>query len=243
LVGLVELWGGLCAGLEATLRNGWKVHRYVYFDCAEEVRQVARYRVESLRAQYPQQLSREVVERAFDCWPHDVRCIQPAHVQQLSSLGGAVVLWAGWECQDLSAAGSGKGLQGARSSTFFPLHDVWQQLCARLGGKFAYVLENTAMQVPWQRSAVVRQDYHRLVQLLGEPLQLDATQFGSRAHRLRFFRTNLAPVQRLRQVLSMAQRPPRRTVQQILDPGRFCRDVLAPDEPPFHCYNVMGSPR
>ena len=240
---LVELFGGLCAGLEACLRNGIAVRQYVYCDRDQQVQLVARHRLAYLQGVYPQLLPVSAVAGALELWPQDVREIEPRHVHQLRELGGAVMLWAGWECQDLSAAGSGRGLQGRRSSTFFPLHDVLGQLRTQLGGSFAYVLENTAMDVPWQRSTVVRQDYRHLVQLLGEPLQLDAAQFGSRAHRLRLYWTNLAPVQLLQPVLQRTQRDQALTVQQILDPGRRCRGVEVDDAPPFFCCNVAGQQR
>jgi hypothetical protein len=109
---VVELFGGMCAGLEAVLRNGWRVQQYVYADRDEGVRRVAAHRLATLAAKYPQQLPLSAVQHAFTFWPQDVLQLQPLHFHQLQQLPGSVVLWAGWECQDLSPAGSGKGLQG-----------------------------------------------------------------------------------------------------------------------------------
>jgi hypothetical protein len=125
---LVELFGGLCAGSEACLRNGWKVARYVYSDRDPAVRRVAWHRVAALAAEYPEQLSLEACEGAFSLWPQDVGDIRSHHVEQLRCLGKPCMLWAGWECQDLSPAGSGRGLAGRHSSTFFALHGVLEQL-------------------------------------------------------------------------------------------------------------------
>jgi hypothetical protein len=57
------------------------------------------------------------------------------------------LLVAGWECLDLSNAGSGQGLRGCHSSTFFPLMDV----CASLQLfqpklSAAFLFEHTSIQ-------------------------------------------------------------------------------------------------
>jgi site-specific DNA-cytosine methylase len=239
---VVELFGGLCAGLEACLRNGWKVVQYVYVDKDDAVRRVAAYRVAGLAAAYPDQLPLAACEGAFTRWPQDVDRIRAEHVEQLKQQGRPCVLWAGWECQDLSPAGSGKGLAGRHSSTFFALHKVLVQMQEQLGDRLGYVLENTAMDVPWQRSGVVREDFRRLQELLGPPLQLDAAQFGSRAHRLRCYWTNLAAHAQMDRVLHAVARPAGRLVQDVLGPGRVCRQVKKTDSPPFYVCNVAGEP-
>jgi site-specific DNA-cytosine methylase len=239
---VVELFGGLCAGLEAVLKNGWKVRQYVYADKDAGVRRVAAHRLAALAAKYPAQLPLSAVQQAFTFWPQDVWQLQSRHLQQLEQLTGSVVLWAGWECQDLSPAGFGKGLLGPRSSTFFALHSVLQGLQQRLGPRLAWVLENTAMDVPWQPHQQVLDDAVWLRQQLGEPVLLDAAQFGSKAHRLRYYWTNLAPVPLLTQVLSLAERPPGQLVQRILGPGRQCRPVARNDASPFYVCNRVGQP-
>jgi hypothetical protein len=84
---LVELFGGLCAGLEACLRNGWVVHRYLYVDKDPAVRGMAAHRLALLRAQYPCQLSSAACAAAFTSWPQDVTALGQQHVQQLWSGG------------------------------------------------------------------------------------------------------------------------------------------------------------
>ena len=239
---VVELFGGLCAGLEACLRNGWNVEQNLYVDKNPAVRQVAKHRLAGLVAEYPEQLPLTACKGAFSRWPQDVGELGREHLVQLQQAGRPCMLWAGWECQDLSPAGSGKGLAGKHSSTFFALHRVLVQLQGMLGDRLGYVLENTAMDVPWQQSEVVREDFRRLQEMLGPPLQLDAAQFGSRAHRLRCYWTNLAPQQQMEQALGMAVRPVGRLVQDILGPGRRCRQVQRTDSLPFYVCNVAGQP-
>ena len=239
---MVELFGGLCAGLEACLRNGWVISRYVYVEKDAAVRGLAGHRLHRLSQQYPAQLPRAAWAEAFGFWPQDVLALGDQHLAQLQRVAGPVLVWAGWECQDLSAAGAGRGLVGSRSSTFFALHRVLLGLQQRLGPRLAWVLENTAMDVPWQSSVAVVADAQLLRKVLGEPLVLDAAQFGSRAHRLRYYWTSLGQQRVLARVLAAAVRPEGRTVQGILGPGRRCRPVRRNDAPPFYCCNRVGQP-
>lgn len=239
---VVELFGGMCAGLEACLRNGWHVGRYEYVDRDAEVRAVAKYRLHALSEQYGPQLPVAAWQPGFSGWPQDVADLGEQQAAQLQASQCQVLVWAGWECQDLSAAGSGCGLLGPRSSTFIALHKWLHKLQQKLGARLAWVLENTAMDVPWQRSEAVKQDAKLLCKLLGQPVVLDAAQFGSRAHRLRCFWTNLAPQQQLAALLGAAVRPTGRLVQDILGPGRSCKPVGRSDQPPLYCCNVVGQP-
>jgi hypothetical protein len=240
---VIELFGGLCAGLEACLRNGWAVRQYIYVDKDPAVRQVAAYRLACLMAQYPEQLSHESCRMAFSFWPQDVYELRSQHLQQLQGLGGPCLVWAGWECQDLSPAGAGRGLQGLHSHTFYPLHSILQQLQHLLGPQLGWVLENTAVDVPWQSHQQALVDLAEIKATLGEPLVVDAAQFGSRAHRLRYFWTNLAPHSALQQLLQQVHRPPGLLVRHILGPGRSCQPVRWDDCAPFYPCNRVGQPR
>ena len=71
-VTLYEPLGGLCAGLEAVLRSGIKVHRYIYSDISPSAQAVARHRISRLRERYPQQLTAEATARTFNTLHMDV---------------------------------------------------------------------------------------------------------------------------------------------------------------------------
>ncbi|KIY99053.1 Retrovirus-related Pol polyprotein from transposon gypsy [Monoraphidium neglectum] len=131
-----EPFGGLCAGLEAALRAGVKVGRYIYADTAAVAQKVARFRLQSLAALYPAQLSPTACDDAFVTLPQDIYATTPEAIQAaVRQAPGPWLVVAGWECQDLSNAGGGAGLE----------------------------------------------------------VLLDAARFGSYAHRLRNFWTNLLP--------------------------------------------------
>ena len=240
---VVELFGGLCAGLEACLRNGLTVKHYIYADKDPGVRNIAVHRVANLLAKYPSQLQQAAVHSMFTFWPQDVTLLDSSHIQQLASLGGQVMVWAGWECQDLSPAGSGKGLGGQHSCTFYSLLHVLVWMQQQLWPPPAWVVENTYMQAPWQRSAAVLADFQTIVGQLGELLVVDAARFGSRAHRVRDYWTNLASVSLLNGVQQRIVRAPGITVQQILGAGRVANGVSEPSLPPFYPCNIPGEAR
>ena len=50
---LYEPFGGMCAGLEAVLRNGIAVNRYLYSDSDPAARSVAHFRVDTLAGRFP----------------------------------------------------------------------------------------------------------------------------------------------------------------------------------------------
>jgi hypothetical protein len=52
-------------------------------------------------------------------WPQDVNEISNCHVQQFGQLGGQVIIWAGWKCQNPSPAGSGRGLGGGGATQLY----------------------------------------------------------------------------------------------------------------------------
>ena len=56
--------------------------------------------------------------------------------------GKADLAWASFPCQDLSLAGSGEGLGGARSGTFWPFWRLIEQLCGEGRPPRVVVLEN-----------------------------------------------------------------------------------------------------
>ena len=56
--------------------------------------------------------------------------------------GTADLAWASFPCQDLSLAGAGAGLKGARSGTFYPFWDLMRGLVDEGRGPKVIALEN-----------------------------------------------------------------------------------------------------
>lgn len=136
---VVEVFGGMATWLEALLRNGLKVSKYIFCDNEPITRKVASHRLSLLQAAYPGQLLATACIDAFSTLPQDVRYIQEAHIQRL---GPVDILIAGWECQGFSAVGLGKGLQNARSGLYKDLVQILTWLKTH-NPECAYILENT----------------------------------------------------------------------------------------------------
>ena len=137
---VIELFGGLCAGLDMCMRNQVKVARYVYCDIDHQAQEVARYRINSMAAQYPHLFSMDAVVRGG---PSDVTLITPSLLRRWVRAAGTspILVVAGWPCQDLSAAGKHAGLKGARSGLIYPLTSIIKQLQALAPGRVAYLLD------------------------------------------------------------------------------------------------------
>ena len=241
---LCELFGGLCAGLEMALRNGLRIHTYIYVDKDPVCRDIAQHRIHQLMAQYPHLLPATAVASAFDLFTQNVWLITSSHLAALAArLPQQWLVVGGWECQDLSPAGTCTGLEGDHSNTFFPMLQVigaLQQLQQRLPP--AYLIENTAFQYNW-KSVVVRETHFKHVcTALGTPVCIDAAQFNSYAHRLRNYWTNLCDIELLTAAVSQVRRRPGLQVQHILQPGRQAGAAIRDDQPPRYPCNQQGQP-
>jgi hypothetical protein len=242
-VTLFEPFGGLCAGLEMVLRNGVHVTRYIYADSSPAARRVAAHRAAHLSATYPDLLPHSATRSMLTSIPQNVRDIDTAQLLQAGAADGTQwLLVAGWECQDLSAAGGGAGLFGKRSRTFFDLTRILGAL-QRLQPALppGYLLENAPMQHNWQ-SQPIREVFPTVCAAIGTPTLVDAAQMGSFAHRLRNWWSNLAAPARTACALSYVKRDPNRFVNSILDPGRFTRPVARADTFPMHTCNLTSLP-
>jgi len=224
---LYEPFGGICAGLEMVLKAGTPVKAYLYSDISPVCRKVAVHRIQQLRAQFPHLLPASAVEHTFSMLPQDVKEVTTSHLLTASHVfPNQWLVVGGWECQNLSPAGDGKGLSGSKSSTFYDLVRIigaMQQLQKQLPP--AYLIENTALQHNWNSEQVRKDDFRTVCSYLGHPVCLDAAQFNSLAHRVRDWWTNLCPHEHLTVALSYAKRSPGLKVQDILPPGRVASRV------------------
>jgi hypothetical protein len=239
---LLEVFGGVCAGLEMCLRNGTPVKQYLYLDCDPISQRIAAHRIAQLMALYPLLLPPSAVAGAF-ALPQDVRALTTDHLLAVgaSEQEHPWLIVGGWPCQDLSPAGKGLGLRGERSSLLHELVRVigaLQQLQPRMPP--AYVIENVPFQ--FNSSEQLREDFTLACNIIGEPTVLDAAQFGSLAHRVRNFWSNLCSPQQLAAAAARVQRPAGRTVQLALGPGRHPQAVKHPDMPPRYPCNEPGQP-
>ncbi|KAJ9531042.1 hypothetical protein QJQ45_000957 [Haematococcus lacustris] len=216
---LLELFGGLCAGLDMCLRNGISVHQYIYCDTDPAAQRVAYHRLAHLSAQYPAQLPPCAYAAAFTTLPSDVRHVTTKQLVHCGATAGRQwLVVAGWECQDLSPAGSQAGMHGPHSSTYtacLRIVGALQQLQRSLPP--AYIFENAAVQHNFISSAV-RGQLQPLCHMFGEPLCFDAAMVGSYAHRVRNYWTNLCDTAAAACVLAHATRGPIQLLQRPRGP-------------------------
>ncbi len=217
---LYEPFGGLCAGLEMIMQCRIPVKKYLYSDIDLVAQSLAQVRMETLHIQYGALFPSRAFKSPF-ALPQDINLVTSDDLLKHGAYDQDTqwIIFAGWECQDLSPAGQGKGLAGPRSSTFYPLID----LCATLQLLQptlppAFLFENTAMQTHKDPNISVR-DYNVIFSIIGQPVLLDAARFGAGAHRLCNFRTNLALPHHLTCCAAYIHRDPTLFASMWLDPG------------------------
>lgn len=245
---VLEVFGGLCACLEAALRAGWPVQAYLYVDSDPVAQAVARHRCGQLAWQYPELLPASALEGTFSKLPQCVyQCVQLDLPALVAAHPGQWLVGGGWECTDLSPAGCSRGLAGARSATYYPmlrLLGALQQACVRTQQPApGYLLENVAFQFNWRSEQVATADFAEVLADLGEPMLLDAAQFGSYAHRLRNFWCNLISPAEMHQLCHVIQPPSRQRADDALQPGRLSAAVSRDDRSPYFPCNRRGKER
>jgi site-specific DNA-cytosine methylase len=171
---VIELFGGMCGGLQMLLDNGFTIRQYFYCDVSPAARQVAEHRLMSLHSQFPAQFP-------FEAWPHAFSLPQDVYLLDREALlqagcdnGRQWFFIAGFECQDLSPAGRGRGLFGPRSQTFFPMLQVLGELQILQHEALLpmYFIENTDMNSVDSSTVAVRSAYDEICSLIGIPVSL-----------------------------------------------------------------------
>ena len=220
------------------LRNGMRITRYLYSDTGNAATRVARHRCNTLSQRYTDQFPPGAWADAFNALPQDVRQIGAAELKAAGGLQQQWLVVAGWECQDLSSAGNGSGLDGEHSSTFHDLVRIvgmLQQLQPTRPP--AYLFENAPMQYNHTHPQVRDVFFPQICSIIGHPTVLDAAQFGARAHRLRNFWTNMATPEQLQVALSHFPRP-NVSIADIL-PSHLVTQMCSQAEPaPWYPCNI-----
>jgi hypothetical protein len=86
-------------------------------------------------------------------------------------------------------------------------------------------------------------DFEVICSIIGQPVLLDAARFGSGAHRLRNFWTNLALPHHLICCANQVHRNPNLFADKWLDPGRETINAAHSDFLPFYPCNKKGERR
>jgi hypothetical protein len=234
---LLELFGGIGTSLAAVLQAGIKVQRYVYIDTDDAARQVAKYHSRGLRVRFPELLTTTALLSASSSLTGDISLISK---KDLHWLGHVDLVIAGWPYQGMSMARNQNGLQDGHSSRFYDMVRVIRYLQTSQRRPPSYIVENIPV-VSSLRSRMLESMY-KIHSILGVPVLIDAAAVGSRAHRPRFWWTNLAPTELLQSAIGHTRRLDV-YVSDILDPHRTPRRVYHDDQVPLAVVNRKGEPR
>jgi site-specific DNA-cytosine methylase len=233
----LELFGGIGTGLATVLQVEIKVQRYVYVDIDDAARQVAKHRSRGLHVRFPELLTTITLLSAFSSLTSDISLISE---KDLHWLGHVDLVIAGWPCQGMSMTGNQNGLQDGRSSRFYDMVRVIRYLQTSQRRPPGYIVENVPV-VSSSRSRTL-ESMHKIHDILGVPVLIDAAAVGSQAHRPRFWWTNLAPAELLQSAIGRT-RWPDVYVSDILDPHRIPRRAYQDDQAPLAVVNRKGEPR
>lgn len=237
---VIELCGGIAAGLHSMTDQGQTIARYIYVDNCDHARQCAADRARMLVERRPHLFRRHAIKHAFDTWPQDIFQINQAHIDELLlQPDESVIVIAGTPCQDWSAAGSQRGDVGTRGSVTPVVASVIASLQQRM--PTFYLIENVPPHL--KGDPVGTELYERLCTILGNPVMSDAARFDSFAHRLRLYWTNLAPAPWLQSTLDQVRRSPRRYLHHILPAHLKPLKPTGHRPPPYYPCGGADEPR
>ena len=150
----------------------------------EAAQQVAHARAKALQEEFPHLLAADALATPPYTIPQDVR-LWTAELalrvhEHAASTNSPILVVAGWPCQDLSAAGLQRGLDGDRSSLIGPIskwvaalldHNDSSPLAhLNHAAPVAYLLENVAFQHNWRSEAISKEQFDTLTEALGQPV-------------------------------------------------------------------------
>ncbi|CAI7840424.1 unnamed protein product [Closterium sp. NIES-53] len=135
---MVELFGGIGAGLAAVVKAGVAVKEWIYVEQDARVRKMAENHTRKLQEEFPELLVGDVIERAMHGTATDVRRITRDMVRRW---GHVDLLVAGWECQGVSRVGKGKGMDDPRGLLLLDLLHIMDWI-KEGQGEVTYLLEH-----------------------------------------------------------------------------------------------------
>lgn len=244
---VLSLFAGVGAELEALLRAGARVRKYLWVENDPVARKVMRERLEALSQRFPEGLPELAYRAGLDArLPEDVQDVTGA---ELILQGHIDLVTVSSPCQGLSRANRvAAGMEDKRSAL---VGEAWRILAELAQCQLVppgYIFEMVdASEHP---NAPAREAYRLMEEYLGGPgswVKVDAAKTGSPAHRIRVFGTNLAPPQYLRDRYELLRREDfsdRREAQDVLGSGRQVQDLKKgePDIPGIFKVNEKGKP-
>ena len=211
---VVEYGSGLAAGLEACLRAGWKVRRYLVTGVGPEVQPALQHRLQYLRGAHPDLLLHKAIANPLRGLP----LTGPISDESLRAIGATngdqwLVIARAWD-------------DPAGSTRLLDFIGALQRLQPRLGP--GYVVESSV--------------YDTAATAFGNGFALDLAQFGRAQHARTTFWTNLADAAHLRVLVQAHAKEAEPCPLQQCAPARALPIAAAPDSPALFVSNIPGQP-
>ncbi|CAI7803816.1 unnamed protein product [Closterium sp. NIES-54] len=124
--------------LAAALKAGCKLKKWVLVELDPVVRRMAIHHAKKLRGIYPMQMMSEEEAELEEDMIHNVKEVA---LEDMRRWGRVDLLVVGWECQGVSRAGKGKGLEDTMSTLFLELLRV-TKLIYQQHAEYLYILED-----------------------------------------------------------------------------------------------------
>jgi hypothetical protein len=237
---ILELFAGVGTGTHALARLGYQTGEVVACEARGAARVVHAHSLSALATEFPKTVANKARAQLHHRLPQDICLVSAEHLREL---GPVDLVVAGWPCQGSSAAGTGQGLDDARSGLFTELmrvlgelqalHKAWRHL-------LGYLIEHVSAGS--DRRPRMREHFEAVRGVLGPELVLDAAQLGLRAHRLRAWWTNLEGMALLRAALGAQVRPRGLFVHQVLGLGRRAKTSMSTGVLPWAKVEIPGEP-
>ena len=87
---------------------------HLYSDIDPGARQIAAHRIEQMHRRFLDTFPRAASRSTFTALPQNIKDVTMNHLRLAAPSVSQWLVVAGWECQDLSIAGAGRGLHGWR---------------------------------------------------------------------------------------------------------------------------------
>jgi hypothetical protein len=112
---VLEVFAGVGNGTQALARLGYQIGEVIACEARGAARVVHAHSLVQLVEGFPKTVARKAGAQLHHKLPQDIRLVSPQHLREQ---GPVDLVVAGWPCQESSAAGSGQGLDDARSGLF-----------------------------------------------------------------------------------------------------------------------------
>ena len=238
---LYEPCGGIGTCLQAALRNGWRIRKFIYQDTSQAAKAVMTKRLGEFSRDYGSLFPNSAWQDSFSL-PDDIEHLTPHHLKEAGvSQGLRWVVCCGSPCTGFSQAGKKKGLEDKGSKLLLEILKIIAYIQRQACKRPVYILENAPIACSTDKNSEEQLKLiSKLRNMQGQEVIMDAAQFGALSHRCRSFWTNLLNTPTLRSMMQNVVRQEGLMVNSVLKDGWTTSQVKNDDIYPFYPCNKIG---